>query len=166
MNAKEMTELFDYNLWANTRLFEAATQLSTEQYLQDCKSSHGGIHGTLTHIVGAQQLWVSRWRRTPEETLLQGKDVATLLDLIAIWERVSSDTAEFLASMTDQKVREEFTITNTQGKQFVNTFQEMMLHLINHSSMHRGQVNAMIRQFGIRPPQIDLITYYRQNQKQ
>jgi uncharacterized damage-inducible protein DinB len=165
MNAKEITELFDYNLWANTRLFEAAAQLSTEQYLQDCKSSHGGIHGTLTHIVGAQKLWISRWRGTPENTILQGNDVSTLLDLISIWERVSSDTAEFLSSMNDQKVQEEFTITTTQGKKFVNTFQEMMLHLINHSSTHRGQVNAMIRQLGIRPPQIDLITYYRQNQK-
>ena len=166
MNTKEITELFDYNLWANNRLFEAAAQLSTEQYLQDCKSSHGGIHGTLTHIVGAQKLWVSRWRGTPENSVLQGKEVGSLLDLISIWERVSSDTAEFLASLTDQKLQEEFTITNTQGKQFVNTFQQMMQHLINHSSTHRGQVNAMIRQFGIRPPGIDLIAYYRLNQKQ
>src|SRR5262245_60584968 len=87
MNAKEMTELYDYNLWANNRLFEAAAQLPTEQYLQDCKSSHGGIHGTLTHIVGAQKIWVSRWRGTPENSVLQGKELASLLDLIAIWEK-------------------------------------------------------------------------------
>jgi len=165
MNQKDITEFFDYNLWANNRLFEAAAQLPTDRYLEDYKSSHGGIHGTMTHIVAAQKLWVSRWKGTPENTLLQGKDVASLLDLISIWERVSSDTAEFLKSLTDDRLQQTMTITTTSGKQFTNTYQQMLQHLVNHSSIHRGQVMAMIRQLGIRPPSIDLIAYYRQNQK-
>jgi uncharacterized damage-inducible protein DinB len=40
MNVKEITELFDYNLCANNRLFEAAAQLPTDQYLPDVKTSH------------------------------------------------------------------------------------------------------------------------------
>jgi uncharacterized damage-inducible protein DinB len=166
MTLKDITELFEYNLWANNRLFEAAAQLPPEQYLQDYKSSHGGIHGTLTHIVAAQKIWVSRWKGAPEETLLQTKDVASLLDLISIWERVSSDTAGVLKSMTDERLQETITMTTTTGKQFTHTYQEMMQHLINHSSTHRGQVATMIRQLGIRPPTIDLIAYYRQKQKQ
>ena len=164
MTSKDVTELFDYNLWANNRLFEAAAQLPTEQYLQEHKFSHGGIHGTLTHIVAAQKLWISRWRGTPENTLLQGKDVVSLLDLISIWEQVSSDTAEFLKTMTDEKLQEMMTITTTAGKQFVNTYQQMLQHLVNHSSSHRGQVTAMIRQLGVKPPSTDMIAYYRRNQ--
>jgi uncharacterized damage-inducible protein DinB len=166
MTHKEITDLFGYNLWANNRLFEAVAQLPTNQYLQDLKSSHGGIHGTLTHIVAAQKIWISRWKGTPEETLLHGKDVGSLLDLIALWEQVSSDTAEFLGSLTDDRLQEQMTITTTTGKQFIHTYQQMMQHLVNHSSTHRGQVSAMIRQLGSRPPAIDLIAYYRQNQKQ
>jgi uncharacterized damage-inducible protein DinB len=161
MNMKEMTELFDYNLWANNRLFEAAAQIPPEQYVQDLKASHGSIHGTLAHIVGAQKLWLSRWVGKPENTVLKGDHVRSLLDLIGIWETVSSQTAEFLATLDDQKLQENFTITNTAGKQFTNTFQQMMQHLVNHSTAHRGQVSSMMRQLGIRPPTTDLIAYYR-----
>jgi len=166
MTKNEITELFDYNLWANNRVFEAAAQMLPNQYMDDLKSSHGGIHGTLTHIVAAQKIWISRWKETPEETLLQGKDIVSLLDLIAIWEQVSSETAQFLGSLTDEKLQERMTMTTTTGKQFVHSYQQMMQHLVNHSSTHRGQITSMIRQLGIRPPAIDLIAYYRQNQKQ
>jgi len=162
MNVKEITELLDYNLWANNRLFEAAAQMPTDQYLQDVKASHGGIHGTLTHIVAAQKVWLSRWLGTPDTSLLHGKDIPSLLDLISLWEQVSSETARFVASFNEEKLQEILTITTTTGKQFQHTFQQMMQHLVNHSSVHRGQVLAMMRQIGIRPPKTDLITYYRQ----
>lgn len=162
MNLNEITELFDYNLWANNRLFEAVTQLPGEQYHQDLKAGHGGIHGTLAHIVGAQKLWLARWRSSPDTSLLTGKDIGSLLDLISIWETVSSETAEFLSNMTDETLQDKFTINTTTGKQFTHTFQQMMQHLVNHSSSHRGQITAMLRQFGVRPPSIDLIAYYRQ----
>jgi uncharacterized damage-inducible protein DinB len=164
MKVKEIAELFDYNVWANTRQLEAAAQLTTDQYMQDFKASHGGIHGTLTHIVAAQKLWLSRWRGTPDDFILHGKDLGSLLELIGLWERVSSETAEFIATLTEEKLLEPFQMTTTAGKQFTHSFQETMQHFINHSSTHRGQVNAMIRQLGIRPPSIDLITYYRQKQ--
>jgi uncharacterized damage-inducible protein DinB len=163
MTLHEMMELLDYNLWANNRLFEAATQLKTEQYFQDVKASHGGVHGTLTHIVGAQKLWLARWTSSPDATLIHGKDVSTLLELIALWETVSSQTAEFFQNFTEAKLRETILITTTTGKEFTHTFQQMIHHLVNHSSSHRGQIQSMMRQFGISPPNIDLITYYRRN---
>ena len=162
MNLKEITELFDYNLWANNRLFETAAQLTDGQYRHDAKASHTSIHGTLSHIVGAQKLWVERWVTGQPDPLLKGNDVTSLLELISIWERVSSQTAEFLSSLSDEKLQDKITITTTQGKQFTHSFQQMLQHLINHSSTHRGQVVAMMRQFGIQPPTTDLITYYRQ----
>ena len=163
MNLHELMELLDYNMWANNRLFEAATQLNSEQYFRDVKAGHGGIHGILTHIVGAQKVWLARWKMSSDTSLLQGKDVATLLELISIWERLSSETAEFLQTFTDQKVQESIQITTSTGKRFTHTFQEMIQHLVNHSTSHRGQVISMLRQFGIVPPNIDLITYFRQN---
>ncbi len=162
MNLAEITELFDYNLWANNRLFEAAAKLPGEQYHRDVKASHGGIHGTLAHIVGAQKVWLERWVSGQPDPILKGEDVSSLLELIGIWEKVSSETASFLAGLTDGKLQESFTITTSTGKQFTHTFQQMMQHLVNHSSSHRGQVIVLMRQFGVRPPSIDLIAYYRQ----
>ena len=161
MNLKEITELFDYNLWANNRLFETAAQLTSEQYLQDVKAGHESIHGTLTHIVGAQKVWLARWLKAPDTSLLRGKDVRSLLELIAIWEKVSSDTAALLATFTDERLRQAMTITTSTGALYTHTFQQMMQHLVDHSTAHRGQVKAIMRQFGISPPGVDLIHYYR-----
>ena len=61
MTLGEVRELFAYNAWANRRCFAALEPLPTESYFRDLKSSHGGLHGTLCHIVWAEQLWLTRW---------------------------------------------------------------------------------------------------------
>ena len=61
----ELLELFDYNGWANRTIFDAVARLPDEQYFRDLKSSYGGIHGTLCHIVWAEQLWLHRWLVKP-----------------------------------------------------------------------------------------------------
>src|SRR2546422_3459718 len=78
MNVTEVRELYAYNAWAQRRLFNALAQLPTEPYLRDLKSSHGGIHGTLCHIVWAEQLWLSRWVGSPKPAVAQGKELASL----------------------------------------------------------------------------------------
>jgi uncharacterized damage-inducible protein DinB len=60
MTLQEITQLVAFNRWANQRFFEALSQLSAEQYGRDLRSSHGGIHGTLAHIIGAERGWLRR----------------------------------------------------------------------------------------------------------
>ncbi len=164
MNQKETMEVLDYNAWANDRLLEGAGALAPEQYLQDMKSSHGGIHGTLAHIVGAQKMWLSRWRGVPDTTVLSGKDLGSLQELIATWRKVNADTVSYLSSITEEKLNETFTMTTTAGKEFHHSYREALVHLINHSTYHRGQVASMMRQHGVKPPATDMIAYYRRNQ--
>ncbi len=90
MTSDEVRELFGYNAWANRRIFDAVAHLSGEQYRRDMKSSFGGIHGTLCHIVWAEHLWLSRWGATPPPTVAQGADLATLPDVRTRWEEVEA----------------------------------------------------------------------------
>jgi uncharacterized damage-inducible protein DinB len=53
-------ELFAYNAWANRKFFAALAALPAEPYFRDLKCSHGGIHGTLCHLVWAEALWLNR----------------------------------------------------------------------------------------------------------
>jgi uncharacterized damage-inducible protein DinB len=55
MTLQEIKLLVAYNRWANQRLFDALSQLPAEPYTRKMNSSHGGIHGTLAHIVGAER---------------------------------------------------------------------------------------------------------------
>src|SRR3989442_43017 len=100
MNVAEVRELFDYNAWANRRMFGALAALPEEQYQRDVKCSFGSIHGTLAHIVGAEQLWLARWRGRQPGSGLKGGDVGSLAGLRTIWEGVEADRARFLGDLT------------------------------------------------------------------
>jgi len=164
MTLQEIKILHAYNSWANNRIFEALTSLSDEQYKQDMKSSHGGIHGTLVHIVGAEKIWLERFKGAPQAPLSQDPP-KSLADLKAVWEKVGYDTAQWLGNMTDKKLMETFTAKTLKGDTFTNTFMQALQHVVNHSSYHRGQIVTLMRQLGVQPLSTDLILFYRETAK-
>src|ERR1700694_108075 len=157
----EVLELFAYNAWANRTIFEAAAKLPDEQYFRDLKSSHGGVHGTLAHIVWAEHLWLNRWLVRPNPAIPQGKDLRTLGDIRARWEEVEADRGRLLDGLTDARLEETRAVKPSSGGEYVHTLRQMSRHLINHSSYHRGQIVTLLRQLGATPPNTDLIVFYR-----
>ena len=163
MNVKDVQELFRYNAWANRRILDALAAIPAEDYLRDVKCSFGSIHGTVAHIVGAEQLWLGRWRGNPPPAMLKGGDVASLAELRRIWEAVESDRATYLAGLTDGSLSSTVTVKPSGGgKEYVHTLQQTLQHTVDHSSYHRGQIVTMLRQLGIKPPTAGLIGFYRE----
>jgi uncharacterized damage-inducible protein DinB len=157
--------LHAFNSWASSRIFDSLTTLPSEMYLRDMKSSHGSIHGTLTHMVGAEKIWLSRWMGTPGAKMLQPSEVAGLLQLKGIWESVGYETAKFLGTMTDKKLQETLTFTNVKGETLTVAYWQSLQHVVDHSTYHRGQVITLMRQFGVTPPSTGLIGFYRETNK-
>ncbi|HEY3220646.1 MAG TPA: DinB family protein [Gemmatimonadales bacterium] len=157
----EFLELFDYNAWANRIIFDAAARLPDEQYFRDLKSSFGGVHGTLCHIVWAEQLWLHRWLGKPNPAVPQGTDLKSLAEVRRRWEGVEAERASFVAGMTVVQLDDTKLVKPSSGGEYVHTFRQMFRHFINHSSYHRGQVVTFLRQLGAEAPNTDLIRYYR-----
>jgi uncharacterized damage-inducible protein DinB len=157
----EFRELFTYNAWANRTIFDAAAALPDEQYFRDLKSSYGGVHGTLAHIVWAEHLWLNRWLVRPNPAVPQGADLPTLAEVRARWEAVEAERQTFLAGLDDTGLEETRAVKPTSGGEYVHTLRQMFRHLINHSSYHRGQIVTFLRQLGAKPPSTDLILFYR-----
>jgi uncharacterized damage-inducible protein DinB len=151
--------------WADNRIFETLAQLSPEQYTQDMKGSHGGIHTTLTHLVGAEKIWLERFMGAPTEPFLDAKSISSLADMKKIWERVGYDTAKWLGTMSDKKLQETFAINTLKGDTFTHVYGQAFQHVVNHSTYHRGQIITMLRQLGVKPPGTDLILFYRDTSK-
>ncbi|HEU5262320.1 MAG TPA: DinB family protein [Gemmatimonadales bacterium] len=162
MTVAEVRQLYQFNAWANRRIFAALAALPAEQYLRDLKSSHGGIHGTLCHIVWAEQLWLHRWLGKANPAVQQGKDLASLADARARWEDVEAERGRFLQGLTDAKLADSITIQPTTGGAYVHTYQQTLQHTVDHSSYHRGQIITMLRQLGVKPPSTGLIGFYRE----
>jgi len=162
VNVAEVREQFDYNAWANRRMFDALAQLPAEQYMRDLKSSFGSIHGTLCHIVWAEQLWLNRWLGKPAPGTPQGRDLAALADARVRWEEIDAARAVFLDGFTEKRLSDEITIQPTSGGAHAHTFRQMFLHAVDHSSYHRGQIVTMLRQLDVKPPSTGMMGFFRE----
>jgi len=162
MTVAEVRELFAYNAWANRRFFAALEPLPVEVYVRDLKSSHGGLHGTLCHIVWAEQLWLNRWLGKPNPAVPQGRDLASLAAARTRWEAIEAERATFLAGLTERRLDEAVAVKPSTGGEYRHTFREMFRHAIDHSSYHRGQLVTLLRQVGAPPPGTGLIVFYRE----
>jgi uncharacterized damage-inducible protein DinB len=161
MNGADVRELFSYNAWANRRMFEALAALPTEEYQRDLKCSFGSIHGTLAHIVGAEQLWLARWRGHQSPALLKASEVPSLGGLREVWEGVEAERGAYLRGLTDDALGTRITVKTTGGGEFVHTLQQTLQHTIDHSSYHRGQIVTLLRQLGVKPPSTGLMAFHR-----
>jgi uncharacterized damage-inducible protein DinB len=163
MNVAEVKESFTYNAWAIRRLFDALAALPTEQYQQNLKSSFGSIHGTVCHIVWSEQLWLNRWLGKPAPAVAQGKDVAGLAEARARWEAMEAERAAFLGGFPESRLTATIMIQPSGGgSSYTHTFREMFLHVVDHGSYHRGQIIAMLRQLGVKPPNTGMMGFFRE----
>jgi uncharacterized damage-inducible protein DinB len=162
MTLQEIKMLNAYNAWATNRMFQALEALPPEEIMRDLKSSHRSIHGTLTHLVGAEKIWLSRMTGTPDKTMLKPADVPAIADLKAMWEQTGFATARFLGGMNDRRLLETFTMTTSTGEQFTHVYAQALQHVVDHSTYHRGQVVTLMRQLGHTPPNTGMITFFRE----
>jgi uncharacterized damage-inducible protein DinB len=161
MILKDLQELYSYNAWANEQVFQSIRGLDTEVFEQDRKSSHGSIRGTVAHIASAEWIWLQRWKGISPRHMLSEDEFATSETAIARWKKIDTDLADFIRQLKQPDLERIFSYTTTEGKQFSNIVWQAMQHLVNHSSYHRGQVAALLRQTGRTPQSTDLIKYYR-----
>jgi uncharacterized damage-inducible protein DinB len=165
MTLQEIKTLVAYSAWATNRIFEALEALSPEETMRDMKSSHGSIHGTLTHLVGAEKIWLSRMSGTPDKATIKPTDVPTVADVKTTWEQTGFALAKFLGLQTDKKLEDTFGFLTLTGEQFTYRYGEALQHVVNHSTFHRGQVVALMRQMGHKPPDTGLTIFIRETRK-
>jgi uncharacterized damage-inducible protein DinB len=159
MNLTDIRRLFDYTEYANHLTLEAAEKLSFEQLHDDCKISHGSIHGTLVHMAGAEWIWLERWRGTSHSTIWTAADFADLSSLRARWSEIEDDRRRLLDGLADEDLSRPLSYRNMKGEPFTLPWIDQMQHVVNHATLHRGQVVGMIRQHGVQPPAVDLLYY-------
>src|SRR5438874_3049610 len=162
MDVAEVRELFAYNAWANRQCFAALEPLPAESYFRDLRSSHGGIHGTLCHIVWAEHLWLTRWLGQSPPAVAQGKDLASLAKVRARWQEVATQRQPFLDALTEATLAATLTVHPSTGGAYVHTYLQTLQHAVDHSSYHRGQIITLLRQLGVKPPSTGLILFYRE----
>jgi uncharacterized damage-inducible protein DinB len=165
MNLSDIKHLFDYTEWANDLVLSAAVQLADDDLRRDFKISHSSIFGTLLHMAGAEWIWLERWHGTSPGkeawsiwTADSCADLATLQDR---WRELVDRRAQFIRELDESRLSAQLSFTLLNGDSSSMPLVSQMQHVVNHATLHRGQVVGMIRQLGIAPPPTDLLFYLR-----
>ena len=163
MHLQDIHNLYDYNYWANHRILGVVETLTIEQFTKDLGSSHGGVHGTLVHIMGAEEIWLKRWKGESPSNFYSAADFPTFDVLSNHWEMVEMEMMGFCHMLkSDREILKVISYRDLKGNSYSQPLDKLMQHLANHSTYHRGQVVTMLRQLGVKPIGTDLVTYYRE----
>jgi len=160
MNQKDFQTLYNYNCWANARVHDTVAKLTEEQYTRDLSNSFGSVRDTLTHILAAEWIWLRRWQGESPKALLDPADFPDLATLRAKWMEVEREQMAFVNSLTDERLGTPVSYINTKGKTWTYSLWQMLQHVVNHSTYHRGQVTTMLRQLGAEPAATDFLLFF------
>ena len=164
MTIAEVRELFTYTEWANVRVLTAAEQLPPEELLRDVRISHTSILGTLLHIAGADWIWLERWQGNSPIGRdawagWEPADARSLPQVREKWDAVIRRRHAYLETLSDADLSRQVGYRRFTGEAYSLPLGQQMQHVVNHATLHRGQVVGMIRQLGVAPPTTDLLFY-------
>jgi uncharacterized damage-inducible protein DinB len=151
MNVDDVKFLFEYDRWANARMFEAVDALTEEQF--------ANVRETLAHIIGVEWIWFQRcngvsptttpaWMENPTRDGLQTQ----LRTIERAWE-------DYVAALRDDDLPGVIEYVHLAGEPGSRKLVHLLQHVVNHSTYHRGQVATRIRQVGGTPIGTDFLRF-------
>ena len=161
VNVVEIQRLYDYNSWANERVLESLQPIGQDVFTDNRQASHGSIRGIIAHIGGAEWIWLQRWKGASAGSLLAESEFETIEIAAQRLRKIDQDLQEFTSQLTQLDVDGRRGYSTTEGKAYSNVLSDMLLHVVNHSSYHRGQITTLLRQAGAVPQSTDFIRFIR-----
>jgi uncharacterized damage-inducible protein DinB len=159
VNAKTARELYRYNTWANGRVFDAVARVGPAQFVREVGGSYPSLRACLTHIVSAEWLWLRRWKGRSPKRLWSPGDFPRVDELRARWIEVEAEQAAFVSLLTDDALERSVSYVGLQGRTWEYALWRQMLHVVNHSSYHRGQATLLLRLLGATPAPTDFLVF-------
>jgi uncharacterized damage-inducible protein DinB len=165
VNLPEVRSLFAYNEWANQRVFDTVGPLSEEQFARALSGSFSSIRDTLGHVVGVEWVWLRRWNGESPRSTPDWAKTPTVASLQAKLGEVEREREAFLASLSERDLDRGITYTNFAGEQWTYPLRDLLVHLVNHSTYHRGQIATMLRQVGAKAVATDYLVFKDQTRR-
>lgn len=156
-------ELASYNRWANARLYGAAFDLPDEAYRRNVGAFFGSLNGTLNHLLVADRIWLHRL--TGEGPTYDRLDAILHDDLPSLAAARAAEDDRLVAHVeasADPGAADVVTFRTTKGVKHSQPRSEILLHLFNHQTHHRGQAHTILSIVtGGEPPSLDLLQKQR-----
>ncbi len=164
MDISHFRMMAQYGAWANKRLIDACRSLNTDAYYADRNAFFGSIHGTLNHILVGDRIWLGRITGVDSGLSdLAAPLYDTLEGLAAARDSEDKRILSVLDDMDEEALSGSLTYTTLVSPQHMKTpMSQVLTHVFNHATHHRGQVHTLLSQIPSDPPSLDLIFYLRE----
>ena len=149
----------DYTAWASEKLVAEAARLSPGELNHDFHTADRSVLETLVHIFAADRLWLFRLAGGADPGFVADAD-RSLAALETEWPAVLGQWQEWAGKLTDEAAVREVAYSDMDGRKFSQPLWQLVLHVVNHGTHHRGQVSGFLRALGHTPPELDLDAYY------
>ncbi len=162
MNAAYFQLLFAYNAKVNAQVLEAASNVGDVQLRATMPGlSQESIFGALVHVLGTEEVWLSRWLGTSPTSMLAPEDVQSFEGLRERWNAHATRLATFIAGLTDEACAATLEYANMSGTPFSNPLYELLAHVVNHGTQFRGEAAVGLTALGQSPGDLDFIAFVR-----
>ena len=181
MNVNDVQTLYAYNLWANRRMFSVLQKLTEEQFTAAVQSSFPSIRESVFHILAAEWIWLKRWKGTSPRASAPDPDVSpatwkglkaggiptvqelsTLAELKSFAESIEQERQEYLLTLSDDDLPAILKFNDMAGAPYSEPLLQLLQHVVNHGSYHRGQVTTLLRQMGAQTVSLDMLFFFRE----
>jgi uncharacterized damage-inducible protein DinB len=149
-----------YNRWQNQNLYGVADQLGDEERRRERGAWFGSIHKTLSHLLWADRVWMSRFSDTPRPDAGIPESVSLYPD----WDKLKAERRAFDETIigwadaveTPWLAGDQTFYSAATKREWTRPRWLLVAHMFNHQTHHRGQVHGMLTQAGGRPHDTDL----------
>ncbi|MEO6000934.1 MAG: DinB family protein [Chitinophagaceae bacterium] len=160
---KEILEQYaTYNLWANQRLINCILLLPEEQRVRESLSSFSSLHKTLLHLWYANSIW---WQRMRMQEIIVDPTVTfkgTTEDAAMALIQQDKTWESWVHYASLAALEHVFHYQNTKREQFKQPVYQVLMHLFNHGTYHRGQIVTTLHQLNVvKIPPTDFIVWSR-----
>jgi len=162
MNAEDFRTLFQFNAWANHRTMGACDSVNAEAFTKHLTGSFPSVRDTLVHIMAVERIWLDRWLGTWDGSFLRADSFPDVAAVRGKWARIEDDLLHYVNGLKDDDVNRIVLHKNSQGAEFRMPLWQLLQHLVNHGTYHRGQITNQLREVGGTPLATDLVAFYRE----
>lgn len=146
-----------YSAWASRKVMEAARALPDADFEKAVGVSHGSLQGTLAHILFADWIWFTRVAGPMPEP---GQ---TREALERIWPELQGKWVGWAKGASDGEMNRVVEFQSKLYGPMKRPVWQILLHVANHATLHRGQAISILRQMGITPPHLDYMNFYQES---
>jgi uncharacterized damage-inducible protein DinB len=150
-----------YNIWATKLLTDRINKLSEEEITKEITSSFPSVYKTLQHMWLAEEIWWQRLKLTENIVLESDRFTGPFSEMVNMLNRQSQQFKDWIDHATETQLEHVFAYIRNKEQIKMPVYQ-MLQHVFNHATYHRGQLVTLLNQLGAdKIPGTDFSTFSR-----